>query len=271
MGGVGGHGGFQYGVVDCRACIMISKDWTLLPKAPSEFMQKFPEISPVMLQLLWNRGITEAETIDEFINSDWEHNIHDPFLFRDMRKVVDLIARAIAHKEKIVIFADYDADGVPGGVILKSTLDALGAVTGIYIPHREKEGYGLSCAAVQYLKDEGAKVIITCDCGISSYEETQEAVRLGIDVIITDHHRLPKELPPAFAIIHPLREGETYPFLYLTGGAVAFKVAQALIKELGAALPVGFEKWFLDLVAISVIADVGKLVGENRTLVKYGL
>ncbi len=249
----------------------MTKDWVIAPQAPREFTQGFPEISPVLLQLLWARGIHTQSAIDEFLNPDWEKDIHDPYLFNDMEKVVGRLKRAIGKKEKIVVYGDYDADGVPGAVILKSTLDALGAVTGIYIPHREKEGYGISQAALTYLETQNAKVLITCDCGISNRDEVEGAVKLGIDVIITDHHRLPPALPPAFAIVHPLREGEKYPFKYLTGGAVAFKVAQALLKGNEHNVAVGFEKWMLDLVAISLVADVGKLVGENRTLLKYGL
>jgi single-stranded-DNA-specific exonuclease len=186
-----------------------------------------------------------------------------------MRKAVDRLMKAARSGEKIVVHGDYDADGVSGSVVLHSTLKALGADVSVYLPHREKDGYGMNAPSIEKMAADGAKVIVTCDCGISSGKEIALAVSLGIDVIVTDHHTLPPELPPAHAILHPLREGETYPFRHLTGGGVAFKLCQALWKEAG--LPAGHEKWLLDMVSISTVADMGKLVGENRALVHYGL
>jgi single-stranded-DNA-specific exonuclease len=231
------------------------------------------------LQLIYNRDLTSQKAIDEFLNPDWGEDVHDPFLFRDMGKAVDRIGRAIKDKDLIVVYGDYDADGVTGSVILKTTLEALGAKVDVYLPHREKEGYGLSDPALIFLKEKGAKLVLTCDCGVSNLLEIDKALKAGIEVIITDHHRVPKELPEAYAIIHPLLPDEQYPCKYLTGGAVAFKLAQGLLRAPWAnecftakgGPPVGFEKWLLDLVALSLVADVGKLIGENRTLLKYGL
>ena len=255
------------------------KRWVLVDKMPSDFIQKFPEIQPVILQLLWNRGVSSQEAVDEFLNPDWAKDVHDPFLFRDMGRAVERIGQAIEKKEPIVVYGDYDADGVTGAVILQTTLEALGAVVFVYLPHREKEGYGISKVAFNFFKEKQAILIINCDCGIFYGEVIDEALELGIEVIISDHHRVPPDLPKAYAIIHPLLPGEQYPCKYLTGGAVAFKLAQGLLRapwaeksfSASGGPPVGWEKWLLDLVAISIVADVGVVLGENRTLLKYGL
>lgn len=225
--------------------------------------------SRLIAALLWRRGIRTAAEAAGFLQPSWERDVHDPFLFLDMRKAVDRLMKAVKDGEKIVVHGDYDADGVSGSVVLHSTLKAIGADVSVYLPHREKDGYGMNSPSIEKMAADGAKVIVTCDCGISSGTEITLAVSLGIDVIVTDHHTLPPELPPAYAILHPLREGETYPFRHLTGGGVAFKLCQALWKE--AHLPEGHEKWLLDMVSISTVADMGKLVGENRALVHYGL
>lgn len=255
---------------------MTERNWMIAESAPLNWQAQLPKIPEVVRQILWNRGLHEKEEVAQFLNPDYAKDLHDPFLFKDMERAVARLFDAIAKKEKIFVYGDYDADGVPGAVILKTTLDALGAETGIYIPHREKEGYGLNSGAISYMLSADGKVVITCDCGISNAAEADEAQGKGLDVIITDHHRIPEAVPKAYAILHPLIEGEQYPNKFLTGGGVAFKLAQALIKNcelstVNCKLAEGFEKWLLDLVAISTVADVGKLLGENRTLVKYGL
>ncbi len=247
----------------------MSKRWKMAETVPAEAFQALSEQPRLLASLLWRRGIRTADDAERFLNPSWERDVHDPFLFNDMRKAVDRLMRAIAEREKIVVHGDYDADGVSGSVILHATLKMLGADVSVYLPHREKDGYGMNAPAVEKMAADGAKVIVTCDCGISSGKEITLAKSLGIDTIITDHHTLPSELPPAHAILHPLREGEHYPFRWLTGGGVAFKLCQALWKE--GNLPAGHEKWLLDMVSISTVADMGKLVGENRALVHYGL
>lgn len=254
----------------------MDKRWTIRESAPSEAREKFLDLPPFVVQLLWNRGIVDKKEVDEFLKADYEADLHDPFLFQDMERAVERIFVAIEKKEKIVIFGDYDADGVTGTAILVLTLKALGAAPEIYIPHREKEGYGINETALQYLADKGTQLIITCDLGISNTPEAEIARGHNIDLIITDHHTLPTILPKAYAVIHPRLPGGGYPYPHLTGGAVAWKLAVALLsyaertqKEKRPAL--GFEKWLLDFVAISTVADVGKLIGENRTLTKYGL
>lgn len=254
---------------------MQEKQWIIADPAPKEWQEKFPELPPILRQLLWNRGIESQEAIDEFLNPDYE-DLHDPYLFKDMEKAVELIFTAIAKKEKIGVYGDYDADGITGAVILVSTLKALGAQTEVYLPNREKEGYGLNKEAVNFLIKKGVKLIVTCDCGIANFEEVALAKYHGTDVIITDHHHVPEQVPPADAILHPLVSDSGYPFKGLTGGGVAYKFAHGLIlkdkrQKVKGKIEEGFEKWLLDLVAISTVADVGKLIGENRTLVKYGL
>ncbi len=223
----------------------------------------------LLASLLWRRGIRTAEEAGRFLDPVWERDVHDPALFSDMGKAVERLLRAIRDGEKIVVHGDYDADGVSGSVILHATLKQLGADVSVYLPHREKEGYGMNAPAIGRLAAAGAKVIVSCDCGVSNGPEIALAASLGVDTIITDHHTLPPELPPAYAILHPLREGETYPFRGLTGGGVAFKLCQALWKA--GNLPAGQEKWLLDMVSISTVADMGPLIGENRALVHFGL
>jgi single-stranded-DNA-specific exonuclease len=248
---------------------MGQKRWKMAETVPQEAYAALAGHSRLIAALLWRRGIRTADEAERFLHPSWDRDIHDPFLFLDMRKAVDRLMKAVKDGEKIVVHGDYDADGVSGSVVLHTTLKAIGADVSVYLPHREKDGYGMNSPSIEKMAKDGAKVIITCDCGISSGKEIALAVSLGIDVIVTDHHTLPPELPPAYAILHPLREGETYPFRHLTGGGVAFKLCQALWRE--ANLPIGHDKWLLDMVSISTVADMGKLVGENRALVHYGL
>jgi len=258
-------------------------NWILSERYPENFGQEL-NFPPIILQLLWNRGLTTEEAIRDFFDVSWEKEFHDPFLFKDMEKAVNLIFEAVEKKEKITIFADYDADGIPGAVILGDTLKAVGAVFDVYIPHREMEGYGMNLKAVEELASQGTKMIITCDLGISNFAEVELAKARGIKVILTDHHTVPEKLPPADAIIHPKVPGETYPFKDLSGGGVTYKLAAALIqksswtdvilKNWSGALALskeGFLKWRADLAAISTIADMMPLLGENRVIAKFGL
>jgi len=248
--------------------------WKLPHKPTQDFIEKFPELHPVAVQLLYNRGLKTQQQIDEFLNPDYSQDVHDPHLFKDMEKACQRIYQAIKNKELITVYGDYDADGVSASVILWSILKNLGAPVDVYLPHREKEGYGLNKKAVEQIATK-SKLIITCDCGISNIEEVSLANSLGVDVIITDHHTIPETLPKALAIIHPQVKGEIYPFKYLAGGGVAFKLAQALLShqhnDFSAKEKEVNEKWLLDMVALSTVADMVPLLGENRTLLKYGL
>ncbi len=258
----------------------MKKKWEILPDPPQSFYDEHPELPKIVANLVYNRGLETQEEIDEFLNPDYSQDVHDPFLFKDMNKAVQRIMSAIEKEERIVVHGDYDADGVSGAVIITSFFRAMDHKNyDVFLPHRETDGYGLNKKTVQMLKDEGANIIITCDCGVSNVEETAFANELGIDVIITDHHSIPPILPEALAIIHPKIEEETYPDKNLAGGSVAFKLVQGLSRkhrEDNELLPNGikheaFEKWLLDMVAIASVADMVPLLGESRTLTKYGL
>lgn len=255
----------------------MQKKWVVKPGVPPEMKDRFPQIEEKVLQLLVDRGLKTQEEIDEFLNPDYGEDLHDPFLFKNMKAGVQRLFQAIGKEELITIYGDYDADGVSGSVILATTLQALGAKIDVYLPHRDKEGYGLNLAAIDYIKKQGTKVMITVDCGISNVKEIDYAVEQGLEVIVTDHHQQQEKLPAAINI-HPKIAGETYPFKGLAGGGVAYKLAQGLVRtklkndpKADAKHWEGFEKWLLDMVAISTVADMMPLLGENRTLVKYGL
>ncbi len=226
--------------------------------------------SPLITQLLFSRGLKTEDEIRKFISPDYETDSNDPFLFCDMEKVVQRIGKARDKKESVAIFGDYDADGITASVIIKETLDLLDLESFVYIPDKRAEGYGMNMEAVEMFKEKNVSLIITVDCGITSLAEVEKANSLGMDVIITDHHHIPIQVPPAYAIINPHMENSGYPFADLAGVGVAFKVVQALYQKF---MPEKIEqtKWLLDLVAIGTIADCVPLVSENRLFAKYGL
>lgn len=249
----------------------MEKRWKIKELLPPNLAEKFPEMDRVILQLLYNRGLTKQSEIDVFLGPDYERDQHNPFLFRQMKKAVKLILVAIEKQRKIVVYGDYDADGVTSTALLYSTLKKIGADNlSVYIPNRLHEGYGLNMTAVEELGKQGTELIITVDCGITNVEEVKAARQLGMQVIVTDHHLTGKKLPVAEALICPTVPEEKYPFKNLAGVGVAFKLAQALLRSVGQANS-AFEKWLLDLVAIGTIADMVPLLGENRTLAKWGL
>lgn len=256
------------------------KKWIIEEAPPADFVALHPELPSTVVRLLWNRKLRTQTDIDEFLNPDYGTDIHDPFLFNDMERAVEIIFDCIKQGKKITVHGDYDADGVCAAAVIMTTIKKLGAEkTGIFLPHREIDGYGLNNRTVQFLKDTGTDLIITCDCGISNTEEVTLAKSLGMQVIVTDHHAMPAKFPPADAIIHPLVPGEKYPDKTLAGGGVAFKLIQALLiedRKTNETLPDGqtheaFEKWLLDLVSISTVGDMVPLIGESRTLVRYGV
>jgi len=246
----------------------------LKEQVTEEFKNKFPEIDEIVLQLLYDRQLDSQEKIDEFLNPDYSQDIHDPFLFQDMPAAVERVYQAIEKKEKITVHGDYDADGVSGSAILVSSLKRLGADVDVYIPHREKDGYGINAKTVEFLHQQKTDLIITTDCGISNKAEIDKAQDLGMEVIVTDHHHIPPEIPDCL-IINPQLETDNYPFKYLAGSGVAFKLVQGLLKRKKDADDSldweAFEKWLLDLVALGTVADLMPVLGENRTLIKYGL
>lgn len=251
------------------------KKWNIAKTVEQAISDKFSEIQPIVLQLLINRGLDTQEKIDKFLNPDYGDDLYDPFLFMDMDKAVKRILKAIEKKEKIVVYGDYDADGVCSSAVMVEFLQLLGADVIIYIPYRETEGYGLNVEAVTKIAEDGADLVITVDCGIANISEAKILKDKKVDLIITDHHHEPRELPEAYAIINPNVAQDKYPFGFLTGAGVAYKVVQGLVakhKEYKVKqLEDGAEKWLLDLVAIGTVADLMPVLDENRALVKYGL
>ena len=221
------------------------------------------KISPVLSQVLINRGITSVEQAENFLNVKLEH-ILDPFHFKDMSKALNRIHQAIRKKEKVLIFGDYDVDGITSVAILKAALAKMDLETLHYMPHRIKEGYGLTKNILNIAKDKNIKLLITVDCGTSNHKEISELKEHGIDTIITDHHEPHDDhLPPALSIINPKVKESGYKYRDLAGVGVTYKLCQALSgKKL-------MEE--LDLVALGTIADVVPLTGENRVIVKEGL
>lgn len=226
-------------------------------------------IHPIIDQLLSQRGISD-DMMESFLVPNYDKDLHDPFLFRDMERAIVRIYEAILKKETIGIFGDHDADGVSSAVLLAEGLEALGANVSVYIPDKITEGHGINVDAIDQFVNEDVRVMISVDCGTSSYDAVDYAKQKNIDVIITDHHHAPENLPQAYAIINPKIKKETYPFAELSGTSVAFKVLQALYMRYAPDREAQL-KWFLDVVCVGTIADCVPLIGENRTLVSYGL
>ncbi|MBU1038544.1 MAG: single-stranded-DNA-specific exonuclease RecJ [Candidatus Omnitrophica bacterium] len=224
------------------------------------------KISRITAQLLMNRGMSTTESATEFMNSSLA-SCHDPFLFKDMDKAIQRIKRAILKKEKILVYGDYDVDGMTSVTIVYSALKHLGASVDTYIPNRIEEGYGLNNGAIKKAHAGGISLIITVDCGITSFKEVDHAAMLDIDVIITDHHEVMEgRVPRALAVINALQGDCAYPFKHLAGVGIAYKLVKALYEGTP-----HFAEDFLDLVALGTVADIAPLLGENRTLTKHGL
>lgn len=227
------------------------------------------EIPPVVADILAARGLT-PEQMAVFLYPNYLRDLHDPRLMTDMEKAVNRIMEAAERREQVVVYGDYDIDGITASAVLIEALRSLGLTAKSYIPDRFEEGYGINQAALEQLQREGAQLVISVDCGITSVSEAAWARRSGLDLIITDHHSVPEQLPDAIAVVNPKRPGDAYPFKDLAGVGVAFKLVQAL--QMAAGRPeAGQEKWLLDLVALGTICDVVPLVGENRALASYGL
>ncbi len=255
------------------ATILFMKRWTEQKEIPSETHNELASYPEFIRDLLFNRGIDTKEKAEQFLNPDYERDLHDPFLMLNMDRAVGRILEAINKKEKIIVFADCDADGIPGSVVLNDFFLKVGHENfEIYIPHRYKEKYGLNIDAIKKFKNDGASLLITVDCGITDNEEVAYATKEGIDVIVTDHHLPGEDLPSAYAIVNPNQKECSYPNPNLCGGGVAFKLVQALIDkgnfEVG---PNGWEKWLIDAAGISTISDMVPLTGENRAIAHFGL
>ncbi len=252
------------------------KFWQVKKSAPDELADRFPEINPIVRQLLYNRSLDTQEKIDEFLYPDYSQDLHDPFLFKDMTTACQRIWQAVSGQEKVVIYGDYDADGVCATTVLAEWFKAVGCPVVVYIPHREIEGYGLNQSAVEEFINQQVNLLITVDCGTTNINEVKSLQAAGIDVIVTDHHHVPTEHVSPLAFLNCSNPDDNYPFPHLAGVGMAFKLVQGLIayskkNNLPNQLPNGWEKWLLDLVAIATVTDIMPLIGENHTLVKYGL
>ncbi|MEK0401411.1 single-stranded-DNA-specific exonuclease RecJ [Streptococcus suis] len=241
-------------------------DWQLLTGFSDEQFIKIAKkegVDPVAAKLLYERGIHSAEELHTFLQPSLE-DLHDPYLLHDMDKAVERIRRAIEDYEQILIYGDYDADGMTSASILKETLEEMGAEVQVYLPNRFTDGYGPNQSVYKYfIEQQGISLIVTVDNGVAGHEAIAYAQEMGVDVVVTDHHSMQETLPNAYAIVHPEHPDGNYPFKHLAGCGVAFKLACALLETVHADL--------LDLVAIGTIADMVSLTDENRVMVKYGL
>lgn len=232
-------------------------------------MQKYGEL---LRRLFEKRGIIDLKQAEIFLNPDYGRDFYDPFLMRDMERACVRLFEAAEAKEKIVIYADYDCDGIPGAVILTDLFKLLEYKNfEVYIPQRNSEGYGLNLDAIKQFGNSGVKLLITVDLGITAVEEIAQAEVLGIDVIITDHHLSQEILPRAYAILNP--KIDSYPEKMLCGAGVVFKLAQGFIKKYGEYFKIkdGAEKWMLDMAGLATLSDMVPLTGENRAIAYFGM
>jgi single-stranded-DNA-specific exonuclease len=255
----------------------MKKRWEIYPPNHSlqETFSRELNISPITAQVLTNRGINGVDQVSQFLHPSLSH-LHSPFLMKDMDKAVDRVVQALSKKEQVLICGDYDVDGITSTAIMVLFFQALQLPCHYYIPHRVNEGYGLHHDVLAEFAQQGGKLVITVDCGISNTDEVKKAQEMGVDVIITDHHEIPEEIPPAYAILNPKQTDCSFPFKSLAGVGVAFNLIIALrarLRDLG--------EWkegeipnlrrYLDLVALGTVADLVPLRDENRIFVRFGL
>lgn len=270
-----------------------SKKYRLQSDPPDKFASGVQGLSDLSKKLLYRRGINNPESIESFLNPDYVRHIHKPSLLKNIDKASERIIAALEKGEKIVIYGDYDTDGIPASVIWHEFLTRISYKNFTnYIPHRHDEGFGLHADAIRSFANDKVDLVVTVDCGIADVEAVQLANSLEIDVIITDHHMPGEILPPAYTIVNPKQIGCEYPEKMLCGSAVAFKLVQNIIvvaKKMVegiaeenplppesiiakiANIPEGWDKWLLDMVGIATISDMVPLTGENRTLAHFGL
>ena len=259
---------------------LTSKRWDIAPPVPRRQLDRLSQLHPLLVQILFNRGVTDPEEASVFLNG--RARFDDPFRMRGIPAAVARIRTAIRSGEPIVVYGDFDADGVTSTALLVQALTALGARISPYIPHRVDEGYGLHIDALDKIAAAGARLVITVDCGIRSPIEVAHGQALGLDMIVTDHHSIQLDdggrdlLPSALAVINPKQQADHYPFRDFAGVGLAFKLAQALLlaeqrEPILSQPPVLEERDLLDLVALGTVADLAPLLGENRSLVQRGL
>lgn len=243
--------------------------WRTAPRAPADLLAQVTDLHPALVQVLYTRGVVSADGCLDFL-AGVSRDPDDPRLLADLPRAAERIALARERGELVAVFTDYDADGVNAAAVLASGLRLLGVQPLVRLPNRFTDGYGLSVAAVDELAGQGARVIVTADCGSTAHLAADRARALGIDLIITDHHQCPADLPDAYAVVNPWRADCAYPFDHLCGAGVAYKLLQALADM---CLPEGRAAMepLLDLVAVATVADVMPLLGENRRLVVGGL
>ncbi len=251
---------------------MFSKRFYKVAEKPSfEIESALANYEPIVRKLLYNRGLHTVEEAEAFLSPNYDTQLRDPFLLPGMEVAVNRILKAIDEREKIVIYSDYDCDGIPGAVILHDFFSAIGhSDFSNYIPHRHYDGFGLKTKSLKKMASYEPKLIITIDCGTTDYEAVSVANEMGIDVIITDHHEPKKVIPEAVAVVNP-NVPPGYPFAGLCGAGVVFKLVQALISRGEFNISPGREKWWLDMVGIATIADMVPLIDENRVLAHFGL
>lgn len=253
------------------------KEWHVLPqdREATEYLARAAKVSPVVAQLLLNRGIVDANDARRYLDSPLT-GLHGPLTLPGVPMASERIWKAIRDKEPICIFGDYDADGVTGTAILVMLIQQLNGLVEFYIPHRLEEGYGLNIEALKMRKESGVRLVVTVDCGITAIEEAKAARTLGLDLIITDHHEPKNELPAAYAVVHPRTPGSNYPFAGLSGSGVAHKLAWGIAQAASGSDKVTPElkKLLWDTVgiaALGLVADVVPLKDENRIYVRHGL
>ncbi len=248
---------------------MAKKCWILRNQDKKKIQELSGKLGlhPLVVHVMLNRGLETEDEMLNFLHPDMQH-FHDPFLLKGMDQAAARIRQGIQQQEKIAVYGDYDVDGITSVSVLYLLLKELGADVTYLIPDRLKEGYGVNANGIQRLKSQGVSLIVTVDCGITAVSEVNLAKQLGIDMIITDHHQCPSELPDAVAVINPKQPDCSYPFPDLAGVGVAFKLAQALIGE--EKLPY-LVKRYGPLVALGTVADIVPLKDENRVIVHYGM
>ncbi len=236
--------------------------------------EELAEYDDFIAGLLSRRNIKTKAEAEAFLAPSYDAHIHDPMLLKNMPRAAERLARAIDANEKIAVWSDYDCDGIPGGVVLHDFLKKANANFVNYIPHRHEEGYGVNEGGVEELARQGVTLVVTVDSGIVDNDAVAHANTLGMEVIVTDHHLPGSVLPPAYAVVNPKQEGETYPYRELCGAGVAWKLACATLAVGFTGrenIPLGWEKWLLDMAGLATIADMVPLTGENRVIATYGL
>ena len=248
----------------------MNKKWEI-SKIEEKLVDKIAKennLSNLLSSILVNRGITTKEQIRKFLNPTRD-DFHDPFLMPDMEKAAQRILLAIENKEKVIIYGDYDVDGITSITVLKKFLEERNLEVEAYIPNRLNEGYGLNKQAIKTIKEQGCSLIVTVDCGISAIEEVEYATELGMEVIVTDHHEPVEELPKCLAVVDAKRKDSIYPFNQLAGVGVVFKLIQAISIKLN--LDAKEYLKYLDIVCVGTISDIVPLIDENRVITKLGL